>query len=98
MFRIRAGHVPEVWFGSARPDQDAQWKRLAIPAGVGPKDEPISNHLLVDDLVAAIDERREAKANGRTARWTIEMAHGLYASQRTGGRVKLPLEKREHPL
>ncbi len=48
--------------------------------------------------IDAIEKDREPQAGGRTARWPIEMVMAVYASQRSGGRVRLPLEKREHPL
>lgn len=98
MLRIRAGHVPEIWISSQRPDQSPQWTRMQEVLAIRPKSEPDANHLLIDDLVDAVEQKREPQASARAARWTIEMAHGLYASQRTGGRVKLPLAKREHPL
>jgi predicted dehydrogenase len=96
--RILAGHVPEIWLSSSRPNKEAKWKRMEIPQGVGPTSEPDANHFLIHDLVDAVEHRKEPAASGRTARWTIEMAHAMYASQRRGGRVKLPLERREHPL
>jgi len=98
ILRIRTGHVPELWVSGAHPQKDPAWRRLEPPAGTKPADEREANQLLIDDLLDAIEQRREPQASGRTARWTIEMAHGLYASQRAGGRVRLPLEKREHPL
>jgi predicted dehydrogenase len=96
--RIRAAHVPEIWLTSSRPDQDPKWVRLLIPESIGPRSQEQANHLLIDDLVAAMESKSEPQAGGRTARWTIEMAHGIYASQRTGGRVKLPLKERLNPL
>jgi len=95
---IRAAHVPAVFVKDSVKWTDAAWKRLEIPEGTPPRSELEANQLLLDDLVAAIENRREPEAGGRTARWTIEMAHALYASQRSGGRVRLPLEKRGHPL
>ncbi|MBL8231181.1 MAG: Gfo/Idh/MocA family oxidoreductase [Bryobacterales bacterium] len=96
--RILAGHVPEIWLTSSRPNKEPAWKRMEIPQGIGPVSEPDANHHLIHDLVAAIDERKEPAASGRAARWAIEMAHAMYASHRRGGRVKLPLEQRDNPL
>jgi predicted dehydrogenase len=98
ILRIKTAHVPELWVSGAHPQKDPQWRRLEPPAGTKPGNELEANQLLIDDLLDAIEQRREPQSGGRTARWTIEMAHGLYASQRSGGRVRLPLEKREHPL
>lgn len=98
MLRIRAGHVPEIWITSQQPGQSSQWTRMEEVFSIRPKDETDANHVLIDDLLEAIEQRREPQASARAARWAIEMAHGLYASQRAGGRVKLPLPQREHPL
>ncbi|MBI4910937.1 MAG: Gfo/Idh/MocA family oxidoreductase [Acidobacteria bacterium] len=96
--RIFVGHVPEVWISNALPGKDPLWRKMEIPAGIGPKDERSANHLLIDDLLTGIEEKREPQAGALMGRWAVEMAHSLYASQRMGGRVKFPLAKRTHPL
>lgn len=95
---IRANHVPEIWLCRASRWVGEPWQRLEFPSNLRPKDVNDANHLLVEDLLDAIENGREPHSGGRTARWTIEMAMSLYASQRAGGRVRLPLEKRTHPL
>lgn len=54
---------------------------------------------MVEELVAAIEERREHRSSGRAARWALEMIMAVYESHRHGGaRVKLPATFRDHPL
>src|SRR5262249_40776839 len=95
---IRAGHVPEIWHCPSPKWAGEPWGRVEFPAGTRPKDANDANHLVIDDLIEAIEKDHEPQAGGRAARWTIEMAMSLYASQRSGGRVRFPLERREHPL
>ncbi len=95
---VRAAHVPAVWVNASVNWTEGPWKRLEIPAGTPPASEPEANRLLAADLLEAIEKDREPVSGGRNARWTIEMAHALYASHRTGRRVSFPLTVREHPL
>lgn len=95
---IRAGHAPDVWINRSVNWTGEAWQRLPIPAEIGPHNEREAYHLMVDDLLGAIEGDREPQASGRTARWTIEMAMGVYAAHKTGTRVVLPLSRRDHPL
>jgi predicted dehydrogenase len=95
---IRAAHVPDVWVMDSVKWTGQPWKRLEPPAGMRPNSQQDAYHLMIDDLLEAIEKDREPVAGGRNARWTIEMAMGAYASHKAGGRVKLPLAKRDHPL
>lgn len=95
---IRAGHVPEIQLCPSPVWTGEPWKRLEEPAGTAPRDVNAANHLLLDDLIGAIEAGREPRAGGRAARWAVEMAHALYASQRSGARVAFPMRRREHPL
>ncbi|MCP5110989.1 MAG: hypothetical protein GY953_09160, partial [bacterium] len=95
---IRASHIPEIYYTETITWTNAAWKPLPIPAGTLPRTNLEANHLLVRDLVDAIEQNREPAAGGRAARWTIEMAMALYESELTGKRVALPLINREHPL
>jgi hypothetical protein len=95
---VRGDHVPKVFYSKAVNWTGGDWKPLEIPPETPPRSQLEANQLLITDLVDAIDNRREPQAGGRCGRWTIEMAHSLYESQRTGGRVRLPMSKREHPL
>jgi len=58
----------------------------------------IANALMVADLVRAIEGGGKPCCNEEDGRWTIEMVHGVYAAQKTGNRVRLPLAQRTHPL
>jgi predicted dehydrogenase len=95
---VRAAHVPAVYHLDSVVWTDAAWKPLAMLENTPPRSQLEANQLLVTDLLEAIENDREPQAGGRTARWTIEMAMALYASQRTGRRVSFPLKRREHPL
>lgn len=73
-------------------------------AGVG-KPEPLvdtglhgGNLLAVKDLIGAIEAGREPESSMYEGRTTIEMITAVFASQREGGRVKIPLASRENPL
>ena len=95
---VRADHVPKIFVSNAVHWTEAPWKPLEIPSGTPPQSQLEANQLLVSDLVEAMDHQREPQSGGRGARWAIEMAHALYASQESGGRVRFPMERREHPL
>lgn len=57
-----------------------------------------ANALMVEDLLAAIEQDREPVCSERAGRWTVEMTQGVYASQLQGKPVDFPLAEREHPL
>jgi predicted dehydrogenase len=95
---IRAGHVPKVWIQESAGWSGAAWKPFPLPEGVRPRDLNDAYHLMIDDLLAAIEADREPVSGGRNTRWTIEMVMAVYASHKASRPVKLPLERREHPL
>ncbi len=95
---IRAGYRPEVTLSRSPTWSDGVWEPLPIPENTPPKDERAAYHLMIDDLLEAIERDHQPQACGRTARWTMEMAHALYWSELQGARVRLPLAGREHPL
>jgi predicted dehydrogenase len=94
---IRAGMEPEVRIATS-PKWVGEWQRLALPGNPPPRDTNAANRDVAADLLEAIARDRPPLASGHHARWTLEMALSLYASQRTGGRVRFPLERRDHPL
>jgi predicted dehydrogenase len=57
-----------------------------------------ANRNAVIDLMDAITTDRLPLSNVYTARTVLEMIYGIYASQRDGRRVALPLVDRSHPL
>jgi hypothetical protein len=52
----------------------------------------------VQDLIAAIESDRQPLCGVYDARAAIEMIVAVFASQRAGGPVPLPLEQRGNPL
>lgn len=82
------------------PAPSNEWERL-VPLNPVPQDQSIhsyGNRVLVEDLMDAIEERREPLSSGADARVTLELVMAIYESQRRGTRVSLPLLEREHPL
>jgi predicted dehydrogenase len=57
-----------------------------------------SNRYAVWDLMRAIEEDRQPVSSVYTARTTVEMIQGIYASSLAGRRLALPLVERAHPL
>lgn len=87
------------------PDSKAQWESVdaspdaagqSLRARYGP--EILANQLMVADLVRAIEHDEKPCCNEEDGRWTIEMVHGVYRAQQSGGRVTFPLKSRSHPL
>ncbi len=58
----------------------------------------IANALMVEDLLQSIERGRKPLCSEEDGRWTIEMISGVYAAQKGGKRVPLPLADRRHPL
>jgi predicted dehydrogenase len=57
------------------------------------------NAILVKELLAAAEQRREPTTSGRDAHLVVEMIQGVYASHLSEGRrLKIPLDQRRHPL
>ncbi len=76
-------------------DPNVIWQDIPqIPASELPswKTHPIRN------LIHAIETSTEPACSARDARWAIEMVMAVYWSQKSKGRVDLPLEERGHPL
>lgn len=96
--RVRAPYADHsIWhcadpFG--RPER-SHWER--IPAPQVPTYGAYHRPAAVD-LLAAIRGGREPLCSGRDGRQALEMVLAAYASHRQGGRVRLPLEQRSHPL
>ena len=58
----------------------------------------VANALMVADLIRAVEHEGRPCCNEEDGRWTIEMVHGVYQAQKSGGRVAFPLESRQHAL
>lgn len=50
------------------------------------------------DTMRAIEKDTDTLVSGREARADLEVVLGIYESERTGGRVKLPLKRKTSPL
>ncbi len=99
---VRAGegwsvvHTPQAHAVSVAP---VEWRRLPAPEWeAAPRKLAWANQILARDLIAAVEEDREPMSSGADGRWAVEMILGVYASQRAGARVRLPLAERGHPL
>jgi predicted dehydrogenase len=95
---IQAGMEPLVHVMTSAKWTDAAWERLRLPGDPPPRDTDGANRAVVADLLEAIEHNRPPQASGEEARWTLEMVMAIYESHRAGGRVPLPLKRREHPL
>ncbi len=92
--------------------QDSSWspgqsgkKWLPVTSAGVDKPEPLKdtglhggNVLAVNDLLDAIEKDRQPAANIQEACTSTEMIVAVFASQRAGGPVPLPLKERENPL
>jgi hypothetical protein len=86
------------------PDEKNRWERVAV--ALDPAQQAIAakagrqaaNAFMVADLVRAVEQDGKPCCNEEDGRWTIEMVHGIYHAQKSGGRVNFPLELRTHAL
>jgi len=103
VFQLRAGMDPAVFMlrsNSWAPEwgaSPARWERVPAPPGAA-AGLPAANARLAADLIQAIEQDRQPRSSGYDGRWALEMILAVYQSQRRGGRVRLPLEDRRHPL
>lgn len=95
---IRASHTPTVWYSPSPSWAGGSWQPFPIPPGTLPRTPLEAVHLLIRDLVEAIEQDREPVSSGRNARWTVEMAMALYWSHLQKAPVAFPLRERGHPL
>ena len=84
---------PHPVFRPAAADQG--WEPLE-----GVPDDPLAtgNRLAIIDLIDAVEQDREPVSSARDAVAALEMILGAYESQISGGRVAMPMARREHPL
>lgn len=80
------------------PDERHRWAAIPLPPARPGGATEIANGLMVEDLVRAIETNGRPACDEEDGRWTIEMIHGVYRAQQTGGRVRFPLASRRHPL
>jgi predicted dehydrogenase len=105
--QLGTGYLPKAYFlpdPSWAPGQTGKSWTAISSAGPG-KPEPIAdgglhagNVLAVKDLIAAIEEDRQPVSSIDAARVATEMIVAVFASQRVGVPVSIPLASRENPL
>jgi predicted dehydrogenase len=86
------------------PDERNRWERVEVTLDSAAQSvasragRQVANALMVADLVRAIETNGKPCCSEDDGRWTIEMVHGVYQAQKSGGRVSFPLESRTHAL
>jgi predicted dehydrogenase len=89
-------------------EEDGKWERIWLEEWEkradgqtrdGGERTRLSNKMIVEELIQAIEEDRDviACSSGRDARAALEMIMAVHESQRLGTRVSFPLENRENP-
>jgi predicted dehydrogenase len=89
-------------------ETDGKWERILLeeweqrPDGQvrsGEERTHLSNRMIVEELIHAIEEERDVVAcsSGRDARAALEMIMAAHESQRLRTRVDFPLKNRENP-
>jgi len=98
VIQMRAGMDPAVYAlrSNTWTTEKAAWER--VPRRPGAAGQAGANNRLVADLIEAIEHDRNPRSSGYDGRWSLEMILAVYASHRSGARVRLPLEDRRHPL
>ena len=78
-----------------------RWQPLesADPEGYDP-DSPVvpAEYAFVEEYVNALDEGRDHESSGSEARHVLEIMMGIFESAAYDRRVKLPQQRRDHPL
>ena len=89
-------HRHDLWI----PDTDTRsWERIRFPEWEQGNVGLASNSIIVEELLAAIDEDREIRrvSSGADSRATLEMIMAVHESNRLGARVTFPLANRDNP-
>ena len=58
----------------------------------------LANRLAILDLITCIEQDRKPISSAEDAVAALEMILGAYEAQITGGRVTMPMTRRQHPL
>jgi predicted dehydrogenase len=95
--------VPEVYLLRdptwAPGGKSVKWETLPdAPVVEYTRPEVERNAPIVDDLIAAVREKRRPAVSLQDGRDSLEMVQAVYAAYFQGGRVELPLKNRRHPL
>jgi len=90
---------PGVWKPDGKVDQ---WQRIendpSLHASTENRGFGSANRRVVDDWLAAIEEKREPVCSGRGATKSLEMIMAVYHAALSRARIHLPLQDRSHPL
>ena len=89
-------HRHDLWI----PDTDTRsWERIRFPEWEQGNVGSASNSIIVEELLAAIDEDREIRrvSSGADSRAALEMIMAVHESNRLGARVTFPLANRDNP-
>jgi predicted dehydrogenase len=107
ILEMQTNYMPQVWVlrdPAWSPGRNKKKWEPVSTAGIG-EPEPIkdegpkkANQIAVADLIGAIEENRETRSNIYDARWSIEMIVGVFAANKAGAPVQLPLKDRHNPL
>ena len=77
-------------------DLQQQWQPLEEFAGAHLQGD--GNRLAILDLITCIEQDRKPISSAEDAVAALEMILGAYEAQITGGRVTMPMTRRQHPL
>jgi len=102
---IRMGNVPfiRVWPSPAWAPmgEKVSWQKLPDAPEVPVREPESVGHYgpIMDDLIAAIEEKRRPEFSVQDARAAQEFIHAAFASHsNSGARVAMPAQDRKHPL
>jgi predicted dehydrogenase len=77
----------------------AEWKPLPDAPAIAPGGSPVWHYRpIIDDLIAAIEEKREPVVSIDDGRTALEMVQAAFAAHHEKRTLTIPLEEREHPL
>ncbi|MCP4857192.1 MAG: Gfo/Idh/MocA family oxidoreductase [Fuerstiella sp.] len=107
IIEIQENVLPEVWILQSRSWNTGrgggEWKRISS-AGID-MPEPLTDpkfkrrhHVPIEDMLSAIEQRREPKCGVYEGRRIVEMIAAVFESHRVSGPVPLPLKTRVNPL
>ncbi len=99
---LREGYKPSpipYTFGIWTHD-DPSWQPLTTERDelISPPHFKLAYVRMIQELVDCIEEDRKHYSCGEEGRKSLELIMAIYESQRTGARVKLPLDTRTNPL
>ena len=87
-------------FGVWTHDNPGEWQPIETERDelIIPSHFRLAYARMVQEMIDCIEEDREHYSNGKEGRTALELIMAVYESQRTGAKVKLPLDVRVNPL